>query len=107
MRSNVPAMIDEAVAKHVAQAMANIRQPADGAPGPAGPAGKLEIVKDLSRGESITTAISSSEMMARCIRPTETPQQLHHMQTGAASRALATISAAYDPRRANRNLKAE
>jgi hypothetical protein len=32
MRSNVPAMIDEAVAKHVAQAMANIRQPSDGAP---------------------------------------------------------------------------
>jgi hypothetical protein len=31
IRSNIPAMIDEAVARHVAQAMANIRQPADGA----------------------------------------------------------------------------
>jgi hypothetical protein len=50
MRSNVPAMIDEAVAKHVAQAMANIRQPVDGAPGPAGPPGKLEIVKDHVEG---------------------------------------------------------
>jgi hypothetical protein len=50
MRSNVPAMIDEAVAKHVAQAMANIRQPVDGAPGPAGPAGKFEIVKDHVEG---------------------------------------------------------
>ena len=50
MRSNVPAMIDEAVAKHVAQAMASIRQPADGAPGPAGPPGKLEIVKDHVEG---------------------------------------------------------
>jgi hypothetical protein len=50
MRSNVPAMIDQAVAKHVAQAMANIRQPADGAPGPAGPPGKLEIVKDHVEG---------------------------------------------------------
>jgi hypothetical protein len=48
MRSNVPDMIDEAVAKHVA--MANIRQPADGAPGPAGPPGKLEIVKDHVKG---------------------------------------------------------
>ena len=51
MRSNVPAMIDEAVAKHVTQAMANIRQPVDGAPGPAGPAGKLEIVKDFIEGQ--------------------------------------------------------
>jgi hypothetical protein len=51
MRSNVPAMIDEAVAKHVAQAMANIRQPLDGAPGPAGPPGKLEIVKDYIEGQ--------------------------------------------------------
>jgi hypothetical protein len=51
MRSNVPAMIDEAVAKHVAQAMANIRQPADGAPGPAGRPGKLEIVKDYIEGQ--------------------------------------------------------
>jgi hypothetical protein len=50
MRSNVPAMIDEAVAKHVAQAMARIRPPADGAPGPAGPPGKLEIVKDHVEG---------------------------------------------------------
>jgi hypothetical protein len=50
MRSNVLDMIDEAVAKHVAQAMANIRQPADGAPGPAGPPGKLEIVKDHVKG---------------------------------------------------------
>lgn len=46
IRSNVPAMIDEAVARHVAQAMASIRQPVDGAPGPAGPPGTLEIVKD-------------------------------------------------------------
>jgi hypothetical protein len=51
MRSNVPAMIDEAVAKHVAQAMANIRQPMDGAPGPAGPPGKLKIVKDYIEGQ--------------------------------------------------------
>ena len=51
MRSNVPAMIDEAVAKHVTQAMANIRQPVDDAPGPAGPAGKLEIVKDFIEGQ--------------------------------------------------------
>jgi len=50
MRSNVPAMIDEAVGKHVAQAMANFRQPVDGAPGPAGPPGKLEIVKDHVEG---------------------------------------------------------
>jgi hypothetical protein len=50
MRSNVPTMIEEAVAKHVAQAMANIRQPVDGAPGPAGPPGKLEIVKDHVEG---------------------------------------------------------
>jgi hypothetical protein len=46
IRSDVPTMIEEAVAKHVAQALTNIRQPADGAPGPAGPPGKLEIVKD-------------------------------------------------------------
>jgi hypothetical protein len=46
MRSDIPALIDEAVAKHVAQAIANFRQPSDGAPGPAGPPGKLEIVKD-------------------------------------------------------------
>jgi hypothetical protein len=51
LRSNVPAMIDEAVAKHVAQAMANIRQPVDGAPGPAGPPGKLEIVQDHVEGQ--------------------------------------------------------
>jgi hypothetical protein len=51
MRSNVPTMIDEAVAKHVAQAMANIRQPVDGMPGPAGPPGKLEIVKDYIEGQ--------------------------------------------------------
>jgi hypothetical protein len=51
MRSNVPAMIDEAVAKHVAQAMANIRQPVDGAPSPTGPPGKLEIVKDYIEGQ--------------------------------------------------------
>jgi hypothetical protein len=51
MRSTIPAMIDKAVAKHVAQAMANIRQPADGAPGPAGPPGKLEIVKDHIEGQ--------------------------------------------------------
>jgi hypothetical protein len=51
IRSNIPAMIDESVAKHVAQAMANIRQPADGAPGPAGPPGKLEIVKDHLEGQ--------------------------------------------------------
>jgi hypothetical protein len=51
MHSTIPAMIDEAVAKHVAQAMANIRQPADGAPGPAGPPGKLEIVKDHVEGQ--------------------------------------------------------
>ena len=50
MRSNVPAMVDEAVAKHVAQALANIRQPMDGAPGPAVPPGKLEIVKDYIEG---------------------------------------------------------
>jgi hypothetical protein len=50
MRSNVPAMIDEAVAKHVAQAVANIRQPVDGAPGPAGPPGKLEFVRDHVEG---------------------------------------------------------
>jgi len=50
MRSNVPAMVDDAVAKHVAQAMASFRQPVDGAPGPAGPAGKLEIVKDHVEG---------------------------------------------------------
>jgi hypothetical protein len=50
IRCNIPAMIDEAVAKHVAQAMANIRQPADGAPGPAGPPGKLESVKDHVEG---------------------------------------------------------
>jgi hypothetical protein len=50
MRSNLPAMIDEAVVKHVAQALANIHQPADGAPGPAGPPGKLEIVKDHFEG---------------------------------------------------------
>jgi hypothetical protein len=50
MRSNVPTMIDEAVAKHVAQAMANIRQPANGEPGPTGPPGKLEIVKDHVEG---------------------------------------------------------
>jgi hypothetical protein len=50
IRANIPAMIDGAVAKHVAQAMANIRQPADGAPGPAGPPGKLEIVKDHVEG---------------------------------------------------------
>jgi hypothetical protein len=40
IRCNVPTMIDEAVARHVARAMANIPQPADGAPGPAGPPGK-------------------------------------------------------------------
>ena len=51
MRSNVPTMIDEAVAKHVAQAMASIRLPVDGAPGPAGPPGKLEIVKDYIEGQ--------------------------------------------------------
>jgi hypothetical protein len=51
IRSNIPTMIDEAVAKHVRQAMANIRQPADGAPGPAGPPGKLEIVKDHLDGQ--------------------------------------------------------
>ena len=51
MRSCVPAMIDEAVAKYVAQAMASIRLPADGAPGPAGPPGKLEIVKDYIEGQ--------------------------------------------------------
>ena len=51
MHSTIPAMIDEAVAKHVAQAMANIRQPADGAPGPAGPPGKLESVKDHVEGQ--------------------------------------------------------
>ena len=50
MRSNVPAMIDDAVAKHVAQAMASIPRPVDGAPGPAGPPGKLEIVKDHVEG---------------------------------------------------------
>src|SRR5262245_56014611 len=50
MRSDIPSMIDEAVAKHVTQAMANIRRPADGAPGPAGPPGKLEIVKDHVEG---------------------------------------------------------
>jgi hypothetical protein len=50
IRSNIPAMIDEAVAKRVAQAMANFRQPADGAPGPAGPPGKLKIVKDHIEG---------------------------------------------------------
>jgi hypothetical protein len=50
-RSNVPAMIDEAVVKHVAQALANIHQPADGAPGPAGPPGKVEIVKDHVDGQ--------------------------------------------------------
>jgi len=51
MRSNVPAMIDEAVAKHVAQAMASIRQPVDGAPGPAGPPGKLGTVNDHVEGQ--------------------------------------------------------
>jgi hypothetical protein len=51
IRCNIPAIIDEAVAKHVAQAMANIRQPADGAPGLAGPPGKLEIVKDHIEGQ--------------------------------------------------------
>ena len=51
MRSCVPAMIDEAVARHVAQAMANFRQPVDGAPGPAGPPGKLEIVKEYIEGQ--------------------------------------------------------
>ena len=51
IRCNIPAMIDEAVAKHVARAMANIRQPADGAPGPAGPPGKLESVKDHVEGQ--------------------------------------------------------
>lgn len=50
MRSCVPAMIDEAVARHFAQAMASIRQPMDGAPGPAGSPGKLEIVKDHVEG---------------------------------------------------------
>jgi hypothetical protein len=51
IRCNIPAMIDKAVAKHVAQAIANIRQPADGAPCPAGPPGRLEIVKDHVEGQ--------------------------------------------------------
>jgi hypothetical protein len=51
IRSNIPAMIDESVAKHVAQATANIRQPSDGAPGPAGPPGNLETVKDYIDGQ--------------------------------------------------------
>jgi hypothetical protein len=51
MRSNIPAMIDEALAKHVARAMANIRQPADGTPGPAGPTGMLEKVRDHVEGQ--------------------------------------------------------
>ena len=85
-------MINEAVAKHVAQAMANIRQPADGAPGPAGPSGKLEIVKDYIEGQVYTTATSSSETMARCIKPIGTLPQAHHTQIGAASPALAAMA---------------
>jgi hypothetical protein len=50
IRCKIPAMIDEAVAKQVARAMANVRQPADGVPGPAGPPGKLETVKDHVEG---------------------------------------------------------
>jgi hypothetical protein len=92
MRSNVPAIIDEAVGKHVAQAMANVRQPVDGAPGPVGPPGKLEIVKDHVEGRVYyerDLVVAANGALYQAERDTAaTP----HIQTGAASRALAAMA---------------